>query len=103
MSDDEREILAALALPEPDPAPPGFAGRVLARARAERAAAEHPLFGSAWSRVAAAAAVAAGIGAGAVLAAWGDAATSTESAFAWTDSTLAERYVTGAGGGEAAP
>jgi len=103
MRDDEREIWAALELPEPMLAPPGFAGRVLSRARAERVAAERPLFGSAGVRLAAAVAVAAGIAGGMVLASWSESSTVADSPFAWSDTTLAELYVTGAGGGEATP
>jgi hypothetical protein len=97
MQRDEWEIWAALELPEPAAAPPGFAGRVLARARAERGRDGAPL-ASGWSRLAAAGVVAAGIAGGIVLARWSESSSATETPFAWADSTLAEQYLAGAGG-----
>lgn len=57
-------LWAGLELPPPEGAPPGFAGRVAARAAEERARRAAP-FGPAWARVAAAAVLVAGMAAGA--------------------------------------
>jgi len=106
-----RETWRALELPEPGSAPPGFAARVAARARAERSPSLGLPWSPVWARLAAAAAVALGIAGGAglgLLAAPGDelvasidssgslqslAATAADS---WTASSLAEDLVSGA-------
>jgi len=94
-----RESWQALELPPPPAAPPGFAARVAARARAE----SRPSFGlpwaPVWARLAAAAAVALGIAGGAglgLLALPRDEATASIAAESWTASSLAEDLVSGA-------
>jgi hypothetical protein len=99
MKHDEGEIWAALELPEPAAAPPGFARRVVARARGKNVASGSVVPAAGWSRLAAVAVVIAGIAGGVVLARWSEESSATEAPFAWSDSTLAEQYVAGADGG----
>lgn len=56
--------------PPPRPVPPGFAGRVVARARAERQSGASLAAAPAWVRLAAALSLAAGLGLGAGLGLW---------------------------------
>lgn len=90
-----------LELPPPAPAPPGFAGRVLARARVEERSRLGLPFSPVWARAAAALALVAGIAGGAGLGwvATEPAATDSETeSVAWSaTSTLAEEYVDLAG------
>jgi len=94
-------LWSKLELPPPAPAPPGFAGRVLARARAEERSRLGLPLSPAWARAAAALALVAGIAGGAGLGWVASEPVASEpatEAVAWTStSTLAEEDVDFAG------
>jgi len=91
-----REAWDALELPPPSGAPPGFATRVVARARAERAPRLGLPWSPAWSRLAAALALALGIAGGAGLGWMTAASDEPAGGDSWTASSLAEDFVDGA-------
>jgi len=89
-----------LELPPPPAAPPGFAARVAARARADRGASLGLPLAPLWARSLAALALVAGIASGVGL---GLALVGSERDpdLAWTSSTLADEYYDGALAGSA--
>jgi len=90
-----QEVWHGLELPPPPAAPPGFAARIAARARADRGASLGLPFAPLWARSLAALALVAGIasGVGLGLALVGS---EREPDLAWTSSTLADEYYDGA-------
>jgi len=86
------EIWRGLELPPAAPAPPGFASRVAARARAEGGVRLGLPFAPGWARAVAALAIVAGVAGGLGLG-LAEEASGEETLLAWGGSTLAEEFV----------
>jgi hypothetical protein len=97
------EVWDALDLSEPEPAPPAFAPRVLARAAAEARRAPWLPLAPGWARAAAALLLAAGIAGGFGIGRAAALEPEADPLAAWTEATFAEAYLAADGeiGGEA--
>ncbi len=104
--DRVRAVWSGLELPPPAPPPPGFAGRIVARALSEGRAGTLGLpWRPAWARVAAAALVVVGVVLGAELGSLSPASAAVESDGStpvWSSDSLADSYLAADAGTAAA-